>query len=348
MTTSTPTHAASNTTAAPMSGASTGAAGHGTPLATFTALLRREFWENRGGLWTSQLWTTGILLVLIALSLLIGETFRVNLVGDVDVASLADLAGSQVQGTQLAELRRGLGIGLWSLGVLNQIVLYFVVLFYCISALYDERKDRSILFWKSLPATDTQTVLSKLVTAVLVAPVLALAAIAILHLGTLLLLSLYASFHGLNPWPVLWQPGLLLDVWLRTLATIPVHMLWALPGIAWLLLASSWAKRAPFVWAVLLPILAAVLASMLETLIRLRLPGSWVWEHVVGRIVSSPGMMSLQPWRWQQASDNPFMEPVTWGQLRQTLVSIETGIGLLVAVALLAAAIWLRRYRDDS
>ena len=99
---------------------------------------------------------------------------------------------------------------------------------------------------------------------------------------------------------------------------------------------------------VLLPILAAVLASMLETLIRLRLPGSWVWEHVVGRIVSSPGMMSLQPWRWQQASDNPFMEPVTWGQLRQTLVSIETGIGLLVAVALLAAAIWLRRYRDDS
>ena len=169
MTTSTPTHAASNTTAAPMSGASTGAAGHGTPLATFTALLRREFWENRGGLWTSQLWTTGILLVLIALSLLIGETFRVNLVGDVDVASLADLAGSQVQGTQLAELRRGLGIGLWSLGVLNQIVLYFVVLFYCISALYDERKDRSILFWKSLPATDTQTVLSKLVTAVLVA-----------------------------------------------------------------------------------------------------------------------------------------------------------------------------------
>lgn len=328
MTTSTPSHAS-----------------RATPLATFTALLLREFWENRGGLWTSQLWTTGILLVLIALSLLIGETFRVNLIGDIDVASLA---GSQVQGTQLAELRRGLGIGLWSLGVLNQIVLYFVVLFYCISALYDERKDRSILFWKSLPATDTQTVLSKLVTAVLVAPVLALAAIAILHLGTLLLLSLYASFHGLNPWPVLWQPGLLLDVWLRTLATIPVHMLWALPGIAWLLLASSWAKRAPFVWAVLLPILAAVLASMLETLIRLRLPGSWVWEHVVGRIVSSPGMMSLQPWRWQQASDNPFMEPVTWGQLRQTLVSIETGIGLLVAAALLVAAIWLRRYRDDS
>lgn len=327
---------------------STRSTGHGTPLATFTALLGREFWEHRGGLWTAQLWTTGILLALIALSLLIGEAFRVNLVGDVDVASLADLASSQVQGTQLAELRRGLGIGLWSLGLLNQVVLYFVVLFYCISALYDERKDRSILFWKSLPATDTQTVLSKLVTAMLVAPLLALVAIAILHIGTLVLLALYALFHGLNPLPALWQPGLILDVWLRTLASIPVHMLWALPGIAWLLLASSWARRAPFVWAVLLPVLAAVLASMLETLIRLRLPGSWVWEHVVMRILSSPGMMSLHPARWQQMADNPFTDPITWAQLRQTLVSVETGIGLLVAVALLGAAIWLRRYRDDS
>lgn len=322
--------------------------GRGTPLATFTALIRREFREHRGGLWTAQLWTTGILLALIALSLLIGEAFRVNLVGDVDIASLADLASSQVQGAQLAELRRGLGIGLWSLGLLNQVVLYFVVLFYCISALYDERKDRSILFWKSLPATDTQTVLSKLVTAVLVAPLLALVAIAILHLGTLLLLALYALFHGLNPLPALWQPGLILDVWLRTLASIPVHMLWALPGIAWLLLASSWAKRAPFVWAVLLPVLAAVLASMLETLIRLRLPGSWVWEHVVMRILSSPGMMSLHPARWQQMADNPITDPITWTQLRQTLVSVETGVGLLVAAGLLAAAIWLRRYRDDS
>lgn len=322
--------------------------GRVTPLATFTALLRREFWEHRGGLWSAQLWTSGILLALLALSLLIGEAFRINLVGDVDFAGLADLASSQLRPSQLEQLRQGLGIGLWGLGVLNQIVLYFVVLFYCISTLYDERKDRSILFWKSLPATDTQTVLSKLVTAVLVAPLLALVAIVILHLGVLLLVSLYALLHGVNPWPALWQPGLLLDIWLRLLASIPVQMLWAIPGIAWLLLASSWARRAPFVWAIVLPILAAVLASMLEALLRLRLPGSWVWEQVVGRIISSPGMMSLRPWRWRQGADNTFAEPVTWNHLQQTLLSVETAAGLLVGAVLLAAAIWLRRYRDDS
>ncbi len=318
-----------------------------SPVSVFVALLKREFWEHRGGLWTGQLWTTGILLAMTLLSVLIGEAFRVRLGGGVDIGGVTEFVASQLSESDMAEYRRGLSIGLWAIGLINQIVLYFVVLFYCINTLYDERKDRSILFWKSLPATDTQTVLSKLVTAVLVAPVLAMVAIAILHVGFLLIIALYAVIQGVNPLPFLWQPGVYADVWLRMLATIPVHMIWAIPGIAWLLLASSWAKRAPFVWAVLVPILAGVFVGMLDALVRLGVPSTWFWENVVTRIFTSPGTMLLKPWNWQSAV-NPFADSVSWSHLQTTLTAPATWIGLVIGLGLLAAAIWLRRYRDDS
>lgn len=324
--------------------------GAGSTLSTFVALLRREYWEHRGGLWSAQVWTAAVLLGLVVLSMLVGEAFRMNLVGNVDVRTLGMLALKELGPAEMAQFRQGLEIGLWGLGLINQMVLYFVVLFYCINTLYEERKDRSILFWKSLPATDTMTVLSKLATAVLVAPFLAIIATMLLHVGFLVLVSLYAALHGVNPLPFLWQPALLGKVWLQMLATVPVHMLWAIPGLAWLLLASSWSKRAPFVWALLIPCLAGVVYGFVETASRLSTPGSWFWEHIVGRIFSSPGSMLFRPWNWREGpgTDNPFAQAVSWDRMHAVLVAPETWIGLVVGVILLAAAIWLRRFRDDS
>jgi len=318
----------------------------GSAVSTFIALLKREFWEHRGGLWSAQIWTTVVLLIVMMLSMLVGEAFRVHFMGSSSVSDLANLAMQRIGPNEIREFREGLGIGLWGLGMINQIVLFFVVLFYCIGALYDERKDRSILFWKSLPATDTQTVLSKLVTAIIVAPLIALFAVAILHIGFLALIALYAALHGVNPMPLLWQPDIFLNVWAQMAASVPVHMIWAVPGIAWLLLASSWAKRAPFVWAILVPVLAGVFVGMIDTVSRMSLPRTWFWEHIVGRIVSSPGSMSLQPWKWQ--GDNPVSSIVSWERLGEIATGMETWVGLIVGAALLAIAIWLRRYRDDS
>jgi ABC-2 type transport system permease protein len=319
----------------------------GSAMSTFVALLKREFWEHRGGLWSAQIWTTVVLLILIVLSMLIGEAFRVHFMGNSSsISDLSKLAMQQIGPNEIREFREGLRLGLWGLGMVNQIVLYFVVLFYCIGALYDERKDRSILFWKSLPATDTQTVLSKLVTAVVVAPLIALLAVALLHVGFIVLIALYCFIQGVNPLPILWQPDIFLSVWAQMAASVPVHMLWAVPGIAWLLLASSWAKRAPFVWAILVPVLAGVFVGMIDTLSRMSIPRTWFWEHIVGRIVSSPGSMSLQPWKWQ--GDNPVSNIVSWERLGNIVTGMETWVGLAVGAGLLATAIWLRRYRDDS
>jgi ABC-2 type transport system permease protein len=333
-------------TARPSHSAGTAMTVKHSPVSTFIALLKREFWEHRGGLWSAQIWTTIVMLALMVLSILIGEAFRFRFMDGVEISSLSQMAMSHIGPSEIEEFREGLGVGLWGLGMINQIVLYFVVLFYCIGALYDERKDRSILFWKSLPATDTQTVLSKFVTAIAVAPLLCLVAVAILHVGFIALIALYCLVHGVNALPLLWQPDVFLDTWGQMLASIPVHMVWAVPGIAWLLLASSWAKRAPFVWAVLLPVLAAVFYGMIESLLRLRLPSAWFWEHVTLRVLSAPGSLSLRPWQWD--GDNPFANLVSWDKLTTTITSAETWIGVAIGAGLLAVAIWLRRYRDDS
>ena len=41
------------------------------------------------------------------------------------------------------------------------LTAFLVGVFYCLDALHGERRDRSILFWKSLPVSDLTTVLAK-------------------------------------------------------------------------------------------------------------------------------------------------------------------------------------------
>lgn len=317
-------------------------------MKTMKWLLRREFWEHKGAFF----WTP--VAVAAAMLLLVGGGFMYAMAfGGSEAIQINGHNVVSIQGIPPAlryKIAHVAASGYLGLAAPLFIVLAVVVFFYCLAALHDDRRDRSILFWKSLPATDTMTVLSKLVTAVLVAPFLAMAATMLLHVGFLVLVSLYAALHGVNPLPFLWQPALLGKVWLQMLAMVPVHMLWAIPGIAWLLLASSWSKRAPFVWALLIPCLAGVLYGFVEAAVRLSTPSSWFWEHIVGRIFSSPGSMLLRPWNWREGpgTQNPFAQSVSWERMQAVLSAPETWIGLAIGVVLLAAAIWLRRFRDDS
>lgn len=87
------------------------------------------------------------------------------------------------------------------------VVLAFVVFFYCTGALYDDRRDRSILFWKSLPLSDTQTVLSKALSALLVAPIIAVIASVLTMFGFMAILSVIVMTHGGNPLTLIWGPA---------------------------------------------------------------------------------------------------------------------------------------------
>ena len=128
--------------------------------------------------------------------------------------------------------------------------VFIVGVFYCLDALHGERRDRSILFWKSLPVSDLTTVLSKAIVPLAILPVIAFAltvcvqVIMLLHTGVVLL------FHGMNP-ATTWTQVPWFQNWLVLAYGLVTIALWHAPIYGWLLLVSGWARRATFLWAVL-------------------------------------------------------------------------------------------------
>jgi hypothetical protein len=139
------------------------------------------------------------------------------------------------------------------------MVLGFLVFFYCLGALNDERRDRSLLFWKSLPVSDLTTVLSKLLLAVVIAPLITLGIGIVLSLVLVLAACFMLLSHGTNLFgALLSSPDFYLTP-LRMIGLLPVYILWALPTVGWLLMVSSMVRSKVFLWAVGTPLVASLL-----------------------------------------------------------------------------------------
>ncbi len=335
-----------------------------TSLSTFTWLVKREYWEHRGGFF----WAPFIIaLVILAITLMVMITadvtahqHGVNLSG-LNLGQLAE----KMTAENTAKFAAGVDIGLLGMSAPIGIALTFVVFFYLLGALYDDRRDRSVLFWKSLPVSDLDTVLSKVAAAVLVAPLLAVAAIILLNIAFLILASLYAILHGVNPLPLLWAPDHLIALWFRLLVLIPINALWALPTVGWLLLCSSFARSKPFLWAVLLPLLVGFVVSWINLMQQFALPSTWYWKNIFGRLVLSvvpagwvgSGVRSAGTFGISSVGDNiniglgkfDFINSIlSVDGLLGVLLSPELWIGAIAGVAMIAAAIYYREKRTEA
>ena len=131
--------------------------------------------------------------------------------------------------------------------------VFIVGVFYCLDALYGERRDRSILFWKSLPVSDLTTVLSKASIPLVVLPLVTFVIIVATQFVMLLWSSVVLLTSGLAG--TTWTRFNLLEQSLILLYSLVALALWHAPIYGWLLLVSGWARRATFLWAVL-PLLA--------------------------------------------------------------------------------------------
>jgi ABC-2 type transport system permease protein len=204
-----------------------------------------------------------------------------------------------------------------------------VAMFYCLEALYSERRDRSILFWKSLPVSDLTTVLAKLSIPLVILP-LATFAITIVTQWIMLLFSSALMLARGQSVAALWSHLPLFQMSLMLLFhVVAIHGLQFAPVYSWMLLVSSWARRAPLLWAVLPPLAIGVAekiafnTSHFAALLGYLLGGGP--EVVTGKME----MLPLTP----LAVGEFFINPGLW-------------IGLAVAAVFLAAAVRLRRYRE--
>ena len=206
---------------------------------------------------------------------------------------------------------------------------FLVAVFYCLDALHGERRDRSILFWKSLPVSDLITVVSKASIPLLVLPLLTFAITVVTQFIMLLLSTVVLLGSGLSV-STLWSHVSLFQMSLALFYhLLVVHGLWYAPIFGWLLLVSAWARRAVFLWAALPPLAIGVVekiafntshfAAMLGHLIGGRAPGP----------ASTGDSMSMGA----LATGYSLSAPSFW-------------VGLAFAAACLAAAVRLRRNRE--
>ena len=272
--------------------------------------VRRELWENRS-VYIAPLAAASVFLFGFVINMLIMRRgIGASLVDPAQqhdlLATRYELSAAMIMGTAL-----------------------IVGVFYTLDALYGERRDRSILFWKSLPVSDLTTVLSKLSIPLVILPLLSFAISLATQFIMLVLSSVILVGSGVNI-GALWTEVSFFHVSVVLLYhLLTVHGLWYAPLYGWMLMVSAWARRAPFIWAFLPPFVICAVekvafnTSHFPTLLLERLvgPGDAMAPH------SAPKdfMATLIP-------DHFFGEPGLW-------------IGLALAAVFLAITVRLRRYQ---
>jgi ABC-2 type transport system permease protein len=284
------------------------------PTRPFYWSLRRELWENR----SIYLAPTGVAVFVVVGLVIHALTMPSHMPGMLGTAS-------QTPGS-VSIIYRGV--------VSLMLAAAFVVgAFYCLEALSAERRDRSILFWKSLPVSDRTAVLAKATVPLVVLPAVTLVMTVVTHVALLLLSVLALAVQGQSAAP-LWRELALFRMWGALLYAVPVMALWHAPVYGFLLLVSGWARRTAVLWVVL-PLLALALLEKLtmDTLhvvsaVSYRLFGGYVKGFAVHGLEAVP------------FSNQAYPSP---GRL---MVSPDLWIGLVLAAVFAAAAIRMRRYRE--
>jgi ABC-2 type transport system permease protein len=214
---------------------------------------------------------------------------------------------------------------------------FIVGVFYCLDALYGERRDRSILFWKSLPVSDVTAVLSKATIPLAVLPLITFVIIMVTQVLIMIWTGILLLAHGMNPTTTWSYVNLFWNSFVLFYSLIALS-LWHAPIYGWLLLVSGVARRATFLWAVL-PFIAL---SMLE---RIAFNTSYVSTVVKHRLFGfAAEAFAFNPIAHEQ--HNVAIESVAQLTPGRYLATPGLWIGLLFAAAFIAAAIRLRRYHD--
>jgi len=294
-------------------------------------LVRREFWEHRSFF---------IAPAIVAVILLLGAMF-----GHIE---FGHTSLNLLERPDFVSKHYGIITGILAgLAVPYLISMSFLIVFYLLDSLYADRKDRSVLFWKSLPVSDTETVLSKLVVAAIVLPVLTFAAAVVTNLLFGLIESVRLSGTIQDVWRVIWLPRAWFSAHALLLYCLFVMMLWYLPILAWCLLVSAWARRAVILWASLPPLLLMLAEDVfLDTnyvtrILRDRFVG-W-FSLAINTNATAEHSMVLDGERipmTQRLSD--VLDPGTF------FSSPGLWIGLIAAAAFLWGAILLRRRRSEA
>lgn len=285
------------------------------PTRPFVWSVRRELWEHR-----SLFLAPTAVAAIVLLGFLI-STFTLS--ARMHAASALDPAKQHILVTRPYDVIAGLIL----------LTTFLVGIFYCLEALHAERRDRSILFWKSLPVSDRVAVLSKACIPLVVLPLVAYVLIVSCQV-IMLFVSTLALLGDARSLAILWTRSPLVQLSVALLYCLIALTLWVAPVYAWFLLVSAWARRAAFLWALLPPLVVSAFEAVafrgtrLAPLLVERLTGWFPRACIVHEHGGGPTnpLSDLTPGRYLST-------PALW-------------VGLAFAVLFLYGAIRLRRNRQ--
>jgi ABC-2 type transport system permease protein len=306
-------------------------------------LVRREVWENRS-LWIAPLVVAGVILVISMFGgIHVGDHGNFWMgwnsdssidISEQDRAHIRDALAEKPEHRQIIY-----AVTLSSFTAILLFTMIIVLFFYLLDSLLAERKDRSILFWKSLPVSDTEVVLSKLLTAAVLVPLFVLIVSSVLQVLFALVWSVRFSDSILGEALMAWDGPTWLKLQASFLLTITTAILWYVPLIAYLMVVSVWARRNAFLWAVLPPVAVLTIENMIMgsnhfgEFLGHRFIGVFeLLERKIGSVHGS-GMVTVGD---------------VFHAVSGVLTSFETWLGVLAAAAMIFGAIRIRRYRDDG
>ena len=220
-----------------------------------------------------------------------------------------------------------------------------VMIFYSLDSLYSERKDKSILFWRSLPITDAETVISKVLTLFIAIPVAALAGAFLTHLASMTISSLWIMVEGGNAMHLIWRPAPLGDAWLSSVIIAFATSIWLSPFFGWFLFVSAYTRRMPL----LMGFLPLIVAPLLEIAL---LPTDFLWSAIRQRFSEMPlkgvtleNVFDGDDWPNIDAADVSIIQLLDVGRF---ITSPSVWIGVVVCGLFVTAAIYVRRFKDES
>jgi len=306
-------------------------------------MIQREFWEHRN----SFVLLPAALAILLSLVMVVGLIFIDNFDFQMDSTQTSSSANgvsernftirfdegdaTVISGSkgelkpQFENNRKTINAGLYGINALFAMVAWWVVIFYFLGTLHSDRRDRSILFWKSMPISETQTVCCKLLVGLLAVPLIMTAVSWLVQLVYVVAALVFASAIGQDPWQAIWPYLNIIQAFANQLGLFLIIATWILPLCAWLMLASALAKRSPFLVATL-PLVAIIAieafffdSNYLANFITSHFPMSDRYSDVV-------------------LANNQLLE----------LVNISSMLtGVVISALLLAGAVWLRNNRFE-
>jgi len=301
-------------------------------MSRFIWLVRREIWEHKA-IWVAPLIVIGC-LVLAALT------------GNIHLGPIGTDAGLSVLPAE--KQARLVLIAYAGLALVVFMVMGIVSFFYALDSLYADRRDRSVLFWKSLPLSDAETVLSKFAVAAIVIPLVALAGALLSQFVIAVGASAKLAMAG-QAAAVMWNPQAIGGGIVIALVWSVTAMVWYAPVVGYLMLASAWAPKGPFLWAVLPP---ASLFMLERVLLQTNHVGGFIKERMFGlvRLVRPETVAQVDAETGAEVSREviKLSELDLLGSLRDFYASPDLWLGVVAAAILVAAAMWVRRYRDET